>query len=100
MALDGKAFRVTSILISTGATPSLAVINGRAYSEGEFVRMPRTPGTAPVRVRVQRINDGTGHFAARRPDHGAPCIQRTRTFTSRRARRTVARSGPLISFPV
>jgi len=57
--LDGKSFRVTSILIGTGATPSLAVINGRAYSEGEFIRMPKTPGVAPVRVRVQRINDGT-----------------------------------------
>jgi hypothetical protein len=59
VALDENAFHVTSILIGTGATPSLAVINGRAYSEGEFVRMPRTPGVAPVRVRVQRINDGT-----------------------------------------
>jgi hypothetical protein len=57
--LDEKAFRITSILIGTGSTPSLAVINGRAYSEGEFVRMPKTPGVAPIRVRVQRINDGT-----------------------------------------
>lgn len=59
VTLDESAFRITSIMIGTGSTPSLAVINGRAYSEGEFVRMPRTPGTLPLRVRVQRINDGT-----------------------------------------
>jgi len=57
--LDGKNFRVTSILIGTGSTPSLAVINQRAYSEGEFIRMRKAPGVAPVRIRVQRINDGT-----------------------------------------
>lgn len=56
--LDEKSFRVTSILIGTGSTPSLAVINGRAYSEGEYIRMPKTPGVVPVRIRVQRINDG------------------------------------------
>jgi hypothetical protein len=56
--VDEKAFKVTSILIGSGTTPSLAVINGRAYSEGEFLRMPK--GTnPPVRIRVQRINDGT-----------------------------------------
>jgi hypothetical protein len=33
------------------------VINGRSYSEGEIVRLPR--GSAPVRVRVQKITDGT-----------------------------------------
>ncbi len=70
--LDGKSFRVTSILLGSGATPSLAVINGRAYSEGEFLKMPR--GAAPVavaappapgapapapRIRVQRISDGS-----------------------------------------
>ena len=71
-SLDEKNFRVTSILLGSGATPSLAVINGRAYSEGEFLKMPR--GTAPVavaaapgapaaapapRIRVQRISDGS-----------------------------------------
>ena len=72
--LDEKSFHVTSILLGSGATPSLAVINGRAYSEGEFLKMPR--GTAPVavaapaapgapaapavaRIRVQRISDGS-----------------------------------------
>ena len=71
---DEKSFHVTSILLGSGATPSLAVINGRAYSEGEFLKMPR--GTAPVavaapaapgapaapavaRIRVQRISDGS-----------------------------------------
>ena len=56
--LDEKFFKVTSILLNTGTTPSLAVINQRAYSEGEFIRMPKTPGVAPVRVRVMRITDG------------------------------------------
>lgn len=56
--VDEKAFKVTSILIGSGTTPSLAVINGRAYSEGEFLRMPKGSPTPPVRIRVQRINDG------------------------------------------
>ncbi|MEI9892673.1 MAG: hypothetical protein WDN28_01830 [Chthoniobacter sp.] len=58
VVLDGRSFKVTSILIGSGTTPSLAVINGRAYSEGEFLRMPKAAGAAPVRIRVQRINDG------------------------------------------
>lgn len=57
--LDEKSFKVTSILIGAGSTPSFAVINGRAYSEGEFLRMPKGATTPPVRVRVQRINDGS-----------------------------------------
>ena len=52
-ALDEKSFKVTSILLGN---PALAVINGRAYSEGEFLRLPKTAG--PLRVRVQRIADG------------------------------------------
>jgi len=59
VALDGKSFKVTSIMIGSGTTPSLAVINSRAYSEGEFLRMPKTPGVVPVRIRVQRIADGS-----------------------------------------
>lgn len=51
---DEKNFVVSSILIGN---PSLAVINGRSYTEGEFLRFPR--GTVdPVRIRVQRILDG------------------------------------------
>ena len=73
--LDAASFRVTSILLGSGATPSLAVINGRAYSEGEFLKMPRgttaaAPAPAPTangapavpvpaRIRVQRIVDGS-----------------------------------------
>ena len=47
-------------------SPSFAIINGRTYSEGEFLRTAR-PGAAPAtaaglppgaRVRVYRINDG------------------------------------------
>lgn len=57
VTLDERNFRVTSILLGSGTTPSLAVINGRAYSEGEFLRMPRSMNPAP-RVRVQRISDG------------------------------------------
>lgn len=56
--LDEKSFKVTSILLGTGTTPSLAVINGRAYSEGEFLRMPKGTAVAGVKVRVQRIHDG------------------------------------------
>ena len=52
--IDEKAFAVTSILVGN---PSLAVVNGRAYSEGELIRMPK--GTAPVKVRVQRVADGS-----------------------------------------
>jgi hypothetical protein len=62
LQLDEKSFRVTSILLGAGTTPSLAVINGRAYSEGEFLRMPKstaTPATAAARIRVQRITDGS-----------------------------------------
>jgi hypothetical protein len=69
VALDAGMFRVTSILLGTGATGSLAVINGRAYSEGEFIKMPRVAAavstatgkaTNPAtRIRVMRITDGT-----------------------------------------
>jgi hypothetical protein len=59
VTLDARNFKVTSILLGAGTNPSLAVINGRAYSEGEFLRMPKTPGVAPVRIRVQRIADGS-----------------------------------------
>lgn len=51
--LNERSFRVTSILLGS---PSLAVINGRAYSEGEYIRMPKETGG--LRVRVQRISDG------------------------------------------
>ena len=63
VALDAKNFKVTSILVGS---PSLAIINGRTYSEGEFLRVPRTaaatvgsPGVPGPRVRVYRINDGS-----------------------------------------
>jgi hypothetical protein len=59
VTLDEKSFRLTSVLLGSGTTPSLAVINQRAYSEGEFLRTPKTPGTPQVRIRVQRINDGS-----------------------------------------
>jgi hypothetical protein len=58
-AIDEHFFRLTSILIGNGTTQSLAVINSRSYSEGEFVRMPHAPGTPPIRVKVLRINDGS-----------------------------------------
>lgn len=56
--LDEKSFKVTSILLGSGSTPSLAVINGRAYSEGEFLRFPKGSARPPARIRVQRISDG------------------------------------------
>jgi hypothetical protein len=60
LAFDAKNFVVTSILLGP---PALAVVNGRAYEEGQFLRTPRT-GVAGVkaspstRVRVQKIGDG------------------------------------------
>lgn len=52
-------FNVTSILLGN---PSLAVINGRSYMEGEFVKLPKS--IAGVRVRVQRIVDGAVELQA------------------------------------
>ena len=37
--------------------PSLAVVNGRAYSEGELIKMPK--GSAPMKVRVEQVADGS-----------------------------------------
>lgn len=63
--LEPEMFSVTSILMGN---PSLAVINGRAYGEGEYLRMARAAaGAKPakvaaldtrIRVRVVRIMDG------------------------------------------
>ena len=52
--IDERAFTVTSIMLGN---PSLAVVNGRAYSEGELIRMPK--GGVPMKVRVQQIGDGS-----------------------------------------
>ena len=52
--LNETPFAVTSIMLGN---PSLAVINARAYSEGEFIRMPK--GSAPMKVRVMQIGDGS-----------------------------------------
>jgi hypothetical protein len=51
------SFRVTSILLGS---PSLAVINGRSYEEGQPIRMPKDPKTnMPVaRAKLYRIGDG------------------------------------------
>lgn len=67
--LDEKSFRVTSILLGAGTAPSLAVINGRAYGEGEFLKTSRGPvapaaagraaAPAVARIRVQSISDGS-----------------------------------------
>ena len=69
--LDEKDYNLSSILLGN---PALAVINGRSYSEGEFLRTPRPQGAAPrsafsgetspgkaaapPKVRVARILDG------------------------------------------
>jgi hypothetical protein len=69
--LDEKNYNLSSILLGN---PPLAVINGRSYSEGEFLRTPKPPGQAPKsalpgetpgagtlpppKVRVVRILDG------------------------------------------
>jgi hypothetical protein len=56
-SFDGKNFVVTSILLGP---PALAVVNGRAYEEGQFLRTPRNAGvrSSAPRVRVHRIADG------------------------------------------
>lgn len=60
--IDPASYKITSILLGS---PSLAVINGRAYEEGEYLKVPRAkdgapapaaPKTAP-RIRVQKITD-------------------------------------------
>lgn len=51
--IDEGGFRVTSILLGN---PSLAVVNGKSYEEGQFLRMPR--GGPQIRIRVYRITDG------------------------------------------
>ncbi|HEX8296793.1 MAG TPA: hypothetical protein VF593_10855 [Chthoniobacteraceae bacterium] len=66
VTLEPGNFKVTSILLGQ---PSLAIINGRTYSEGEFLRQQRAAGgsatvaTSPIapgaRIRVFRINDGS-----------------------------------------
>ncbi len=69
VAIDAKMFSVTSILLGS---PSLAVINGRTYGEGDLIRSARLKssdthaapaggGSVPsnARIRVQRIADGT-----------------------------------------
>lgn len=64
MTLEAKNFKVTSILVGSGTMASLVIINGRTYSEGEFLRTPRTSSTTstapmpPVKIRVQKISDG------------------------------------------
>jgi hypothetical protein len=55
---DVKSLKLSSISIGIGTEPSLAVINERPYAEGEFLRMPKGSG-GRIRVRVQRINDGS-----------------------------------------
>jgi hypothetical protein len=52
VTLDEKSFAVSSIL--TG-NPSLAVINGRSYTEGEYLR---SKAKGQPRIRVLRIYDG------------------------------------------
>ena len=70
--IDESAFNVTSILLGN---PSLAVVNGRAYSEGELLRMPKGSGSPPVKIRVQQIGDGSVTLG---------CDQHTFTVTLKR----------------
>jgi hypothetical protein len=65
-ALDPEQFSVTSILVGS---PSIAIINGKPYGQGEFIRAAKPkdskaaaagvtslpPGT---KVRVARVSDG------------------------------------------
>ena len=63
VTLDASQFKITSILLGS---PSLAVINGRAYGEGEYLKTAKaavTPVAAPAqaapRIRLQQITDGS-----------------------------------------
>ena len=49
-----EMFTLTSISLGN---PSLAVINGRIYGEGDIIKLPK--GSAPLRIIVNRIADGT-----------------------------------------
>jgi hypothetical protein len=58
-AIDPSQYKITSILLGS---PSLAVINGRAYEEGEYLKAPRgaaAPAGQPPqpRICVARITD-------------------------------------------
>jgi hypothetical protein len=64
VTLDPEQFAVTSIILGA---PAIAVINGKAYSQGEFIRAPRakdktakgaTAVPVGVKVRVARVADG------------------------------------------
>ena len=69
ITLDAASFNLTSILMGV---PRLAVINGRAYGEGEMMRAPRnlsrdgkaepsTTANPPVpwqQVKIVKITDG------------------------------------------
>ena len=54
------AFRVTSILVGSAGNPSLAVINGKSYEEGQVIRTKSdSKNVSPqARVRLYRIGDG------------------------------------------
>ncbi len=54
VTLDPKMFSVTSIL---AGHPSLAVINGRAYGEGDFLKVGKKLGVT-AKILVQKIEDG------------------------------------------
>ena len=53
-AFSEKDFQLTSVLLGS---PSLAVINGRSYSEGEYVKTTAAQ-RGLGRVQVQKIGDG------------------------------------------
>ena len=54
-AIDASQFKVTSILLGS---PALAVVNGRAYGEGEYLKQARGSAANAPRIRVQQIADG------------------------------------------
>jgi len=58
VVFDARGIKLTSILLGS---PSLAIINGRSYSEGDYLRQPKpaTAAGAAARIRIYRINDGS-----------------------------------------
>lgn len=53
--LRPENFSVSSILLGTAGGQGLAVINGKGYAEGEFLKLP--PGQSG-KVQVAEIHDG------------------------------------------
>lgn len=55
LTLDPKNFNITSILLGP---PSLAMINGRSYEEGEFLNVESSASGKRFKILIRQIRDG------------------------------------------